>query len=518
MTVELLDSTLREGAQMEGISFSIQDKIDIFNVLSDLGIAYIEAGNPFSNPKDAEFFEKASALQDRGSKLCAFSSTRAKDVKADEDGGIAAVISSGASCAVIFGKAHAEQVDKVLKVSKEENLNMIRETIEYIKGKGLKVIFDAEHYFDGFVYDREYALETVRTAEEAGADVVCLCDSNGGTSVTGVSSTVSETAPHLKTAKLGVHIHNDSDCAVAASIAAVEAGATHVQGSFNGYGERCGIARLTSVIADLQLKKGIGCIAGDIKDLTPSAIRIAEIANNALPRSTPYVGRSAFAHKAGMHIDAMDKLEGAFEHIDPESVGNKRKILLSEVSGRRAVTKKLTGMFPGLKEDSSEIESITEELKNLERDGYQFEGADASFYLMASKKLNNFKQHFTTVHYRTSGEFPALSDNNASAFVQINVDGKEETGAALGNGPVNALDKALRKALAVFYPSLMNMKLIDYKVRVLSPKEATGAVVRVLVTTTDGSSSWTTVGVSSDIIKASFIALTDSIEYFLAGR
>ncbi len=514
--IEILDSTLRDGAQGEGISFSVNDKLAIVKTLDEFGIDYIEAGNPGSNPKDLEFFEKASKLELSRAKLCAFGSTRRHDAKADEDANIRALLSAGTPAVVIFGKASDLHVRKILKISLEDNLEMVNDTIAYLKSNSKEVIFDAEHFFDGYKSSAEYAMRVLHAAVRGGADALVLCDTNGGTMPLDIFEITKKVVADFPDIKIGIHCHNDTDCAVASSMLAVNAGASHVQGTFTGIGERCGNANLSAIIPNLALKRGYEC-AADLPMLTETAARIAEISNTTLGSNKPYVGSSAFAHKAGMHIDGVLKLPCSFEHIDPSVVGNKRKFLMSEVSGRSTVLNKIKHIDPGLDKDSKEIALILEKLKEMEHFGYHFEAADASFELLVKKVLGIYKPSFNLVFYRTMGDFPVPAGGMpASATVKVEVDGKEEITAVMGAGPVNALDLALRKALVVFYPSIRNMRLIDYKVRVLEQNNTTAAKVRVLIETTDEKTTWTTVGVSNDILEASFIALIDSFEYKLS--
>ncbi len=515
--LEILDTTLRDGAQSEGISFSVSDKLAIVKVLDRFGVAYIEAGNPVSNPKDMEFFEKARDLSLTNAKLCAFGSTRRKNVAVEDDENVRSLLSANTPAVSIFGKSWDLHVTEVLKATLEENLALVYDTIAYMKQNGREVIFDAEHFFDGYKANPEYAMQVLDAASRAGTDVLCLCDTNGGTDpieITTITKAVCEAFPNVR---VGIHCHNDIGCAVANSIVAVEAGAVHIQGTFTGIGERCGNANLSAIIPTLQLKKGYHCVSGSMEKLTSTAVKISEISNVSLRGNTPYVGSSAFAHKGGMHIDGVNKLSRSFEHIPPESVGNSRRFLLSEVAGRNALMAKLAGTSVAhAVTDAEQVATLLALLKDKEHEGYQFEAADASFELLVKRALGLYKSHFSLDMYKTNGEFPAPDgEANASAMLKIQVNGKPETTAAVGNGPVHALDLALRKALMVFYPQLEKVHLTDYKVRVLQAQHATGAKVRVLIESSDGASKWTTVGVSTDIIAASWEALVDSIEYAL---
>lgn len=514
--LEILDTTLRDGAQAEGISFSVSDKLLLAQTLDDFGVTYIEAGNPGSNPKDMAFFAQAKALKLKNARLVAFGSTRRKGIAVAEDVNVVSLLEADTPCVSIFGKSWDLHVSEILRATLEENLACVEDTLRFFKEKGKEVIFDAEHFFDGYLANPAYAMQVLLAAQRGGADVLCLCDTNGGMQPLRLYEIVKEVCGRFPDARVGIHCHNDAGCAAANSLLAVEAGCAHVQGTFNGIGERCGNADLSVIIPDLQLKGGYGCVNGNIDTLCKASARVAEIANLVLPNSKPYVGESAFAHKGGMHIDGVDKVSRSFEHIGPEAVGNRRRFLLSEVSGKKAVLLKLKEIAPQLTKDSPEVGAILDRLKELEHQGYQFEAADASFELMVQRVLGTFTPHFTLCMYKTSGEFPHPDGNMSSnAMVKILVDGSDEIAAAMGNGPVHALDLALRKALRVFYPALSDVYLSDYKVRVLETGQATGSRVRVLIESTDGLRKWSTVGASTDIIEASFAALVDSLEYKL---
>ncbi|SDN98681.1 citramalate synthase [Acetanaerobacterium elongatum] len=514
--LEILDTTLRDGAQSEGISFSVSDKLAIVKVLDEFGVTFIEAGNPVSNPKDMEFFDKAADLQLKNARLCAFGSTRRKNTAVEEDENVRSLLSANTPAVSVFGKTWDLHVTEVLRISLEENLAMVSDTVGYLTKNGKEVVFDAEHFFDGYINNPEYALKVLKAAHKAGAAVLCLCDTNGGTGPLEVYTITKEVCRVFEGARVGIHCHNDTGCAVANTILSVQAGAVHVQGTFTGIGERCGNANLSAVIPTLQLKNGYECVNGRLEKLTNAALKISEISNLSLQSNLPYVGASAFAHKGGMHIDGVNKISKSFEHVEPNTVGNKRRFLLSEVAGKNALLAKLEGIAPGIAQQKEQISLILNLLKDKEHEGYQFEAADASFELLVKRALGLFTPHFSLDMYRTSGEYPSPDgETNASAMLKIQVNGETETTAAMGNGPVHALDTALRKALTVFYPQLAQVHLIDYKVRVLEAKQATGATVRVLIESADGSRKWTTVGVSTDIIAASWEALVDSIEYAL---
>ncbi|HBR31948.1 MAG TPA: citramalate synthase [Clostridiales bacterium] len=514
--IEILDSTLRDGAQGEGISFSVNDKLNIVKSLDAFGVDFIEAGNPGSNPKDMDFFKQVSKLELKNAKLCAFGSTCRKGVRPQDDANIKSLLEANTEVVCVFGKTWDLHVTEILKVSLRDNIELVSETVSYLKSKGKYVIFDAEHFFDGYKAHDIYAMKVLQAAIESGADTVALCDTNGGTlpdEVYRITGAVKELFPF---AKLSIHCHNDAGCAVANSMLAVGAGCEQVQGTFIGIGERCGNADLSVIIPNLKLKANYEC-GGELESLFITTRRIAEIANTQIDNNRPYVGKSAFAHKGGMHIDGVLKVNSSFEHILPEAVGNKRKFLMSEVSGRSTLLAKAASIAPELKKDSPEAAEILEKLKEMEHYGYHFEAADASFELLVKRVLKKYKPHFKLVLYKTMGDFPIPEGGmSASATVKIEVNGKEEIAAAMGNGPVNALDLALRKSLTVFFPAIKDIQLTDYKVRVLEENSTTAAKVRVLIETADDTHSWTTIGVSNDIIEASITALVDSIEYKLS--
>jgi 2-isopropylmalate synthase len=513
--VVIYDSTLRDGAQAQGISFTVSDKLKIVRKLDEFGIDYIEAGNPGSNPKDLEFFEKVSRMNLKTARLAAFGSTCRAGVAAGEDSNIQALLRAGTSAVAIFGKSWDFHVADIIRTTLEENLRMIRDTVSYLKSRGKEVIFDAEHFFDGYKANPDYALKCLEAAAEAGADCLVLCDTNGGTFPSEIGRIVSHVAEEFSI-PLGIHCHNDTGMAVANSIMAVESGAVHVQGTINGYGERCGNANLCTIIPNLQLKRNYNCIPEEqMKNLSAVSRYVSEIANMAHNERAPYVGHSAFAHKGGMHIDGVNKNPLSFEHIQPELVGNERRILMSEVSGRSTILKRIQKIAPWVDKNSPETKFLVDELKRLEHEGYQFEGAESSFELLVRRALGKDVSFFNVKDFRVLCEEHWQDDYSASAIIKVQVDGVEEVSAAEGDGPVNALDKALRKALAHFYPELDNMRLTDYKVRVLDSGKATAAKVRVHIESTDGKNVWGTVGVSTNIIEASWAALVDSIEYFL---
>lgn len=513
--VFIYDTTLRDGAQAEGISFTLHDKIKICRMLDEFGVDYIEAGNPTSNPKDIEFFNNFQSLRLKRSRLVAFGSTRKPGISVEDDIGVNSLLGANTSAVAIFGKSWDMHVTEILRTTLEENLKMIGDTIKHLKGSGREVIFDAEHFFDGYKANKEYALQTLLSAKQAGADWLVLCDTNGGTLTSEISNIVTEVSTVIGYS-IGIHCHNDIGTAVANSLEAVLNGASMIQGTFNGYGERCGNADLTAIIPTLALKlnKEFEC-ADSVAELTGLSRYISEIANMSPNPKAPYVGNSAFAHKGGMHIDAVIKNPESFEHIKPELVGNNRRILMSEVSGKSTVVKKIQRVAPWISKDSSEAQGIIDKLKQLEYEGYQFEGADSSFELMVRDLLGTREQFFEVKDFRVHCEDKWEEKYSAYAVIKVEVDGIEDITAAQGDGPVNAMDRALRQALERFYPHLSKIRLTDYKVRVLDTTEATAAKVRVHIESTDGDNTWGTVGVSTNIIEASWRALVDSIDYFL---
>jgi 2-isopropylmalate synthase len=509
---------LRDGAQGGGISFSVQDKLAVIEALDELGIAWIEAGNPGSNPKDIEFFRQAKKLRLRNARLCAFGSTRKKGEAARDDEQLRGLLSADTETVVIFGKSSALHVRQVLKAGLDENLDMIAGTIDFLKREGRTVFFDAEHFFDGLEQDRDYALMTVRAAAGAGAERIILCDTNGGSFPQSIAAGIQAALPGGTDGPvLGIHAHNDAGLAVACSIAAVEAGCGQVQGTLLGFGERCGNTCLAALIPSLERKLGLRCLPdGHLARLTEISRRVAEIANITLNDDTPYIGAHAFSHKAGMHTDAILKVSASFEHIDPALVGNGRHFLMSEQGGRAAIAERVRKLDAGIGKSHPAIAALSRRIKALEAEGWAFEGADASFEILVLKELGLYKGFFDLIAYRVQSEHPAGKLMECChAWVKVFVNGQYEIAASEGDGPVNALDGALRRGLLRFYPQLAKVRLSDYKVRVIDGKDATAAKVRVLIESTDGASSWMTVGVSADIIDASRLALVDSIEYAL---
>jgi 2-isopropylmalate synthase len=511
--IVLYDTTLRDGSQGEGVSFSLQDKLGIAIKLDELGVDYIEGGFPLSNPKDKSFFMEIKDVRLKHAKIAAFGSTRKANIKTSDDPGIMSLIKAETPVITIVAKSWDFQVSKILRTTLNENLKMVAETIKFLKSKKREVVLDAEHFFDGYKGNPKYALKVIKTGQEAGADTIVLCDTNGGC----LPQEIAEIIEHVKdtiSVPVGIHTHNDSDLAVANTITAVEHGVRHVQGTINGFGERCGNADLCSVIPNLSLKKGLRCLnEKGLKKLTEVSRYVYEVAN-ILPRSTqPFVGNSAFAHKGGLHADAVRKDKASYEHISPEKVGNERRILISELSGSASVLAKIEKY--NITHDRKLMKQILTQVQDLENKGYQFEAAEASFELLVKKLLGKHRTFFDLEGFSMTVEKRENGATNTIATVKIKVDGVEELTAAEGDGPVNALDNALRKALERFYPSIREIHLVDYKVRVIEPQRGTAAKVRVIIQSSDHKDLWSTVGVSENIVDASWQALVDSIEYKL---
>ena len=504
--IQIYDTTLRDGAQTEGISFSYEDKLEIMKNLDAFGMDFIEGGMPSSNPKDLELFNSSPKMEN--SRLVAFGSTCRPNVPASDDEGLRVLASCKCEWVCIFGKTWDFHVTEALETTLDENLRMIRDSISFLKSKGKKVIFDAEHFFDGFKNNEEYAMKALEAASEA--EWIVLCDTNGGNMPTYISEV---TAKVVKTTgkNIGIHCHNDSDMAVACSLSAVSSGARMVQGTVNGIGERCGNANLCSVIPNLKLKMGFD-VPIDLTKLTNLSFSVAEIANTRHIPHMPFVGEKAFAHKGGMHVSALMKDPRTYEHVPPESVGNKRMILISDMSGRASISEKIKEM--GIQADDETIDRIKTLVKEKESEGYQYEGADASLRLLIERAKGTAEPPFSVQGFRLSIDGIGVTDLQSEASIKVKDDsGNIEHTAADGGGPVDALDKSLRKALSKFFPVINDIKLTDYKVRVLDEKAATEARVRVLIRTTDGKTTWSTVGVSENVIEASLIALSDSMEY-----
>ena len=517
-TIHIFDTTLRDGTQGEKVSFSAEDKIRIAKRLDEFGIHYIEGGWPGSNPKDMAFFEKAKSHSFQNAKIVAFGSTCRAGNAPEEDPNLKALIAAETPAVSLFGKSWLLHVNEALKISPEQNLEIISGSVTYLKAHGKEVIYDAEHFFDGYKDSPEYAVKTLLAAQNAGADVLVLCDTNGGTLTHEVSEIVKEVSQKV-TAPLGIHPHNDSELAVANAMAAVQAGAVHVQGTINGYGERCGNANLCSVIPNLQLKLGYKCIPDEqMTNLSTVSKFVSELGNLIPDNKQPYVGKSAFAHKGGIHVSAVIKNEQTYEHIKPEMVGNSRRVLVSDLSGKSNVTYKSEELGFELDKNSKESSEIVQELKKLENEGYQFEAAEASFELLVKQFTNNAPDYFKLEGFRVIMERNANGESRSEATIKVRVNDQIELSAAEGNGPVHALDAALRRALCEFYPEISSMHLQDYKVRVLNEKDGTGAKVRVLIDSAKDGSSWGTVGVSENIIDASWKALSEGIIYFLMNQ
>ncbi len=514
--ITLYDTTLRDGTQREGLSLSVEDKLRVVQKLDDLGVHYVEGGFPGSNPKDSEFFERVRELELETAVVTAFGSTCRKDTAAADDAGLAALLETGCEALCIFGKAWDLHVTEALHTTLEENVRMVRDSVAYLKAAGRTVFFDAEHFFDGFANNAGYAIEVVRAAADAGADAVVLCDTNGGTMPHEVMRSTGVVSLEVDV-PLGIHAHNDAGCAVANSLVAVEAGCTHVQGTANGYGERAGNADLLVIIPSLVLKMDRECISRDrLRLLTEVAHFIAETGNIAPDPHQPYVGASAFAHKGGVHASAAARLPEAYEHIDPAAVGNLARVVVSELAGRASLTMKAAELGIDLSGDQQTVGAVLDSIKELEHRGYSFETADASLEIMLQRRLGSYEPSFTLESFRCIMEKREDGRVMTEATIKLHVAGHRYIATAEGNGPVNALDKALRMAIGRYYPTLEEFELTDFKVRVLDEKKGTGAVTRVLIDTADGEKSWGTVGVSENIIEASWEALVDSIEYGLA--
>ena len=512
--IELYDTTLRDGAQTEGISYSVQDKLRITEKLDALGLPYIEGGWPGSNPKDVEFFRQAKRLRLRHAQLAAFGSTRRAHVTPARDANLNALLRAETTVITIFGKSWDLHVREVFNTSLDENLRMIEESVRFLTRRGRAVIYDAEHFFDGVRANRAYALKTLQAAQEAGAAAIVFCDTNGGSLPAQITQMIGACKPKLRV-PLGIHTHNDSDLAAANALAAVQAGCRQVQGTMNGYGERCGNANLTSLIAILQLKMGLPCLPPDrLKELTETSRYIAELSNMRQHANQPFVGAAAFAHKGGVHVNAVMKNPRTYEHLDPALVGNQRRILVSELSGRSSLVVKAKALSLDLSKETPEAKRLLKRLQQLEHQGYHFEAAEGSFELLLTRHLKHLKPFFHLEGFRV-----IVEERNgrmvSEATIKVKVDGIQEHAAAEGDGPVNALDNAIRKALAQFYPTLSKMHLTDFKVRVLDEKAGTASNVRVLIQSQDEHDSWGTIGVSENIIEASWQALVDSIEYKL---
>ncbi len=514
-TITLYDTTLRDGTQGEGISLSVEDKVKIATRLDQFGVHYIEGGWPGSNPKDMAFFERVKQVTFQQAKVTAFGSTCRPGVRAEDDENLRAILASGVQVAAIFGKSWDLHVTQALKTTLEENLRMVADSICFLKSHGLTVMFDAEHFFDGFKRNPVYALRVLEQAEAAGADWLVLCDTNGGSLPHEIHEIVSTVRSSLQS-PLGIHAHNDGELAVANSLAAVQAGATQVQGTINGIGERCGNANLISVIPNLQLKLGYACVQPEqLAQLTKVSRYVAEIANMVTPTNQPFVGNSAFAHKGGIHVSAVLKNPLTYEHLDPEQIGNRRRVLVSELAGQSNLLAKAEELNLAFDPGRPEAKAMIKRIKEREYQGYQYEGAEASLSLMLLEATGQARELFTLESFKILMEKSADKSILSEAVIKLKVNGQTVHTAAEGNGPVNALDNALRKALEAHFPCLAEMHLADYKVRVLDESEATAAKVRVLIESVREGERWSTVGVSTNVIEASWEALVDSIRYLL---
>lgn len=512
--IEIFDTTLRDGTQGEGVNLSVEDKIRIAQRMDKFGVDFIEGGWPGSNPKDIAFFERAKEISFQHARIAAFGSTRHAKYPVESDPNLRAMLESGTSVVTIFGKTWDFHVLNALRVSLDENLKMIEDSIRYLKENGRYVIYDAEHFFDGYKSNREYALQTIETAARAGADTIVFCDTNGGCLPHEIAEIVRTVKPRVS-CRLGIHTHNDSGCAEANALAAVREGVTHVQGTFNGFGERCGNSDLSIVIPNLMLKMGCEVVSEEqLRGLHGLTLYISELANVPLRRNQPYVGMSAFAHKGGIHVSAVQRDSKTYEHIDPQAVGNQQRVLVSELSGQSNIFYRADAMGIALDKTSQIARDILEKIKRLENEGYFFEAADASLELLIRKELGQYQPFFELVAYRV------LVDQHqgglwSEATVRLKVGEEIYFMAGEGSGPLNALDTALRKALEVCYPQLRHVRLNDFKVRIIDTGRGSAAKTRVLIESSDGEREWITMGVSENIIEASWEALVDSIEYKL---
>jgi 2-isopropylmalate synthase len=514
--VEIYDTTLRDGTQGEGVSLSVQDKILISHKLDDLGVDFIEGGYPLSNPKDATFFAEAKSLKLQHAKLVAFGMTRRKGIKPQDDTGLNALLNAETQHVIIVGKTSDLHATEILGVSLQENLDMIADSVAYLVSQGRTVLYDAEHYFDGTVANPDYALKTIEAASQAGATTICLCDTNGGSLPERITEFVLRAKQKVgHRSIIGLHPHNDSGLATANALAAVRAGATHVQGTMNGIGERCGNVDLTTVIANLKLKMNVACLLPDsLSHLTDAARYVYEIANLNLVNGQPYVGPSAFAHKGGMHVHAVNKLASSYEHVPPESVGNTRRILVSELSGISNIAAKAGKKF-NIEADRPTQKKILDEVTRLESEGFQFEAAEASFELIVRKQIGKHQTFFDLDRYRVAVTRAGNAAPLTKTTLTLVINNREVHASAEGDGPVNALDNALRVALTPDYPSLEALRLVDYKVRVVNSTAATAAKVRVVIEFKSPHGVFGTVGVSENVIDASWQALLDGVEYHL---
>lgn len=514
--VLLYDTTLRDGCQAEDVSFTLEDKLRIAEKLDELGIDYIEGGYPGSNPRDADFFHQVRKLKLKHARVAAFGTTRKFGAKPSQDINLKLLLGAETPIVTLVGKTWDLHVRDDLRISQKANLEVIADSIAFMKKRVAEVMFDAEHFFDGFRANPEYALECLKAAQDGGADWIVLCETNGGRLPGDVRDALQHVARVIKT-PLGIHCHNDGELAVANTLAAVESGATQVQGTINGFGERCGNVNLISVIANLQLKMGKKCVTtAQLKKLREVSQLFYELANIQPNKRQAFVGDSAFAHKGGLHVSGVLKNRETYEHIDPELVGNRQRVLVSDLSGRSNIVYKGKEYGIDMKDQNEAVREILRRTKELEGQGYEFQAAEASFELLIQEALGKKRKNFNLIGFRVIDEKRNEAEAALSeATIMVQVDGEIEHAAAMGNGPVNALDQALRRALTKFYPALKEVELLDYKVRVLSSGEGTGAMVRVLIESGDGKEHWGTVGVSHNVIEASWLALADSIDYKL---
>ncbi|MEI2764743.1 MAG: citramalate synthase [Dermatophilaceae bacterium] len=517
--LHVYDTTLRDGAQQEGLNLSVADKLAIAGAIDELGIGYIEGGWPGANPKDTEFFARAQTqLRLRNATLAAFGATRRADGSAATDPLVRALLDSAAPVVTLVAKSHVRHVEQALRTTLAENLAMIRDTVTFLRAQGRRVFLDAEHFFDGYAADRAYAIECVRAAAESGAEVIALCDTNGGMLPAQVADVVRDVLD-ASGARVGIHCHNDTGCAVANSMAAVAAGATHVQGTVNGYGERTGNANILTLIGNLQIKQGLPLVAPErLREATRIAHAISEVTNVPPYSRQPYVGASAFAHKAGLHASALRVDPDLYQHTDPATVGNSMRTLVSDMAGRASIELKAAELGVDLSTDPAVVAGLLAEVKDLELAGWTFDAADASFELLLRKHLGQAVSYFEVESWRVITETRATAGATSEATVKLCAGGVRRVATGEGNGPVNALDHALRQALAEAYPELDTLELVDFKVRILEASHGTDAVTRVLIETSDATTTWQTVGVAANIVEASWRALVDGIEYGLIRR
>ena len=517
--LHVYDTTLRDGAQQEGLNLSVSDKLAIARQIDDLGVGFIEGGWPGANPKDTEFFARAQReLQLKNATLAAFGATRRADGRAADDTLVRALVDSGAPVVTLVAKSHTRHVELALRTTLKENLAMIRDTVTFLRAEGRRVFVDAEHFFDGYRLDRDYALECVRAAAESGAEVIALCDTNGGMLPSQVADVVRDVVD-ATSARIGIHCHNDTGCAVANSMAAVDAGATHVQGTVNGYGERTGNANILTVVSNLQIKQGMPLVAPErLREATRIAHSISEVTNVPPYSRQPYVGASAFAHKAGLHASALKVDPDLYQHTDPTLVGNSMRTLVSDMAGRASIELKAAEMGVDLAGQPAVIAEVLAEVKDLELQGWTFDAADASFELLLGKHLGTVVSYFDVESWRVITDAREAGEATSEATVKLTAGGARQVATGEGNGPVNALDHALRQALGRVYPELDELELVDFKVRILDASHGTDAITRVLIETADGQTTWTTVGVAPNIVEASWKALVDGITYGLMRR